>query len=227
MRVRVFIDFWNFSLELRRQDDTFRVNWLPVGKLLSAEAAKVVDANASHSYEAMHVYGSYDPNKESDVKFRSWFSNWLDKRPGVHAVMLPRQKKKGYPKCPACHSEVTHCVSCAADMRGTEEKGIDSTIVKDMISLAWEDAYDVAVLVSADRDFVPVAEFLQTKGIKVIHGCFPPKGSELSQKCWGNFNITNLMPQFRMETQAAAPARARAPAAGEVAVPLAPESGAE
>ena len=34
----------------------------------------------------------------------------------------------------------------------------------------------VAVLVSSDRDFVPVAEFLETRGIKVIRGAFPPKG---------------------------------------------------
>jgi uncharacterized LabA/DUF88 family protein len=136
----------------------------------------------------MHVYGSYDPDKPADASLKNWFSNWLDKQPGVHALLLPRQKKKGYPKCPQCQAEATHCASCAADLRGTEEKGVDTNIVKDMISLAWANAYDVAVLVSADRDFVPVAEFLQTKGIKVIHGAFPPKGSDLSQKCWGNFS---------------------------------------
>ncbi|MCC0004222.1 MAG: NYN domain-containing protein [Methylobacteriaceae bacterium] len=197
IRVRIFIDFWNFSLELRRRDDTFRVDWTPIPQLLTKEAGQRVDASLSASYEGLHVYGSYDPNKPTDVKFRNWFSNWLDKQPGVHTLLLPRQKKKGYPKCPVCHHEATHCVACGADMRGTEEKGIDSNIVKDMISLAWENAYDAAVLVSADRDFVPVAEFLQTKGIKVIHGAFPPRGSELSQKCWANIDLTAIVEQFR------------------------------
>ena len=197
LRVHIFVDFWNFTLELRRQDENFWTNWKPIGALFAAEAAKVVDETARHSYEAMHVYGSYDPSKPADARLRNWFSNWLDKQPGVHAVMLPRQRKRNYPKCPTCHNEATHCVSCGGDMRGTEEKGVDSTIVKDMISLAWQDAYDVAMIVSADRDFVPVAEFLQTKSIKVVHGAFPPKGSELTQKCWGNLNITNLMGQFR------------------------------
>jgi uncharacterized LabA/DUF88 family protein len=82
-------------------------------------------------------------------------------------------------------------------MRGTEEKGVDTRIVTDMISLAWSNSYDVAVLVSADRDFVPVADFLQSKGIKVVHGAFPPKGSHLSQKCWGHLRIPALMPQFK------------------------------
>lgn len=74
-------------------------------------------------------------------------------------------------------------------------------------SLAWSKAYDVAVLVSADRDFVPVAEFLQNEGLKVVHGCFPPKGSHLSQKCWGNLNLTKLMPAFQLAAKSA-PAQA-------------------
>ena len=51
-------------------------------------------------------------------------------------------------------------------MRGTEEKGVDVRMATDMISLAWADNYDTAVLVSLDRDFVPVAEFLETRGIE-------------------------------------------------------------
>ena len=84
-------------------------------------------------------------------------------------------------------------------MRGTEEKGVDTRIIADMISLAWANAYDIAVLVSADRDFVPVAEFLQTKGFKVIHGAFPPKGNFLSQKCWASMDVRKLMPAFKRQ----------------------------
>ena len=84
-------------------------------------------------------------------------------------------------------------------MRGTEEKGVDVRMATDMISLAWVDNYDIAVLVSSDKDFVPVAEFLQTRGIKVIHGAFPPKGAQLTQKCWGSINIRLLREDFRLE----------------------------
>ena len=83
-------------------------------------------------------------------------------------------------------------------MRGTEEKGVDVRMATDMISLAWVDNYDIAVLVSSDRDFVPVAEFLQTRGIKVIHGAFPPKGAQLTRKCWGSINIVSLRNGFRL-----------------------------
>ncbi len=145
----------------------------------------------------MHVYGSFDPAKSNDAKLRNWFTNTLDKMPGVHVVLLERQKKKGYAKCPDCQEEAKKCPKCGHDMRGTEEKGVDTRIVTDMISLAWSNSYDVAVLVSADRDFVPVAEFLQSKGIKVVHGAFPPKGSHLSQKCWASIKLPKLMKRFQ------------------------------
>ncbi|WP_413989357.1 NYN domain-containing protein [Labrys okinawensis] len=197
LRVRIFVDWWNFSLSLKRKDSNFNTDWRPIGPLLASEAGKMVDPSAPAIFEGMHVYGSFDPNKPNDVRLRNWFTNKLDKMPGTHVVLLARQKKKGYPKCPQCQAEATHCHACGADMRGTEEKGVDTRIVADMISLAWAQAYDVAVLVSADRDFVPVAEFLQTKGIKVVHGAFPPNGSHLSQKCWANIDISKLMAQFK------------------------------
>lgn len=50
-------------------------------------------------------------------------------------------------------------------MRGTEEKGIDVRMAADMIKLVWVNNYDVAGLVSSDADFVPVAEFLETRGM--------------------------------------------------------------
>ncbi len=59
------------------------------------------------------------------------------------------------------------------------------------------DNYDIAVLVSSDRDFVPVAEFLETRGVKVIHGAFPPMGSQLTARCWGSVNVPRLREKFR------------------------------
>lgn len=67
----------------------------------------------------------------------------------------------------------------------------------DMISLAWIDNYDIAVLVSSDQDFVPLAEFLQARGLEVIHGAFPPAGAQLTQRCWESVDIPGLRENFR------------------------------
>jgi uncharacterized LabA/DUF88 family protein len=145
----------------------------------------------------MNIYGSYDDRSGKDAGLKKWALTVLDTFPGVQVSMVQRQKKRSGPKCPKCHEVVDNCPACGSDMRGTEEKGVDTRIVTDMISLAWEQSYDVAVLVSADRDFVPVAEYLQTKGVKVIHGAFPPNGAFLTQKCWGSISMPGLREQFR------------------------------
>ena len=192
-KIRIFVDFWNFSLSLRRQDENFKIDWQKVAPALTSEAERVVGMTGAHVFEAMHVYGSYDPAKPDDAKFKNWYSTWLDRQTGVHTVLLERQRKKNFPKCPVCQAEAKQCRSCGSDLRGTEEKGVDTRIATDMISLAWSNSYDTAVLVSSDRDFVPVADFLQTRGIKVIHAGFPPLGSQLQQRCWGNFSVTDIM----------------------------------
>jgi len=81
-------------------------------------------------------------------------------------------------------------------MRGTHEKGVDTLIVTDMIRLAWENAYDVGILASTDTDFVPVVQFLQAKGIKIIHATFPPLGSHLTQVSWSSISIPSILEQL-------------------------------
>ena len=179
-----------------------------MGSFSRSNAGRLIDATAQPSFEGMHVYGSFDPAKPQNPKLRHWFANTLDKLPGRPvALLLERQRKMSYPCCPACQGEAQKCAYCGADLRGTEEKGVDTRVVTDSMSLAWANAYDAAVLVSADRDFVPVAEFLQTRGLKLVHGAFPPSGNHLSQKCWGHLNLVKLMPSFQKASAAVAQSR--------------------
>lgn len=67
-----------------------------------------------------------------------------------------------------------------------------------MIRLAWEDAYDIAVLVSSGSDFVPAAEFLDLHGYKVIQGGFPPAGAQLATACWASFDLFTDRQEFQL-----------------------------
>ena len=182
---------------MREVEEAFRTDWSKLGPVLAQAASTLVDAAATGTYQGLNFYGSYDPASERDRGLRSRATTVVDTFPGVSVSIVPRQKKRSPPRCPACHGAVAQCPACNADMRGTEEKGVDVRMATDMISLAWVDNYDIAVLVSSDRDFVPVAEFLETRGIKVIHGAFPPKGSQLMRKCWGSIDIAKLRNDFR------------------------------
>ena len=197
IRVRVFVDFWNFQLTMNRLVPGFYIDWHRLGQVLAEEAIRVVDATAPIAYQGMNVYGSHDPSSEKDQRLLNWASNTLNRFPGVHVTMLERQRKSRGPVCPACHLEVATCPQCHSNMRGMEEKGVDTRIATDMIKLAWADNYDVAVLLSSDRDFVPVVDFLSSRGVKVIHGAFPPQGAALTQACWGNVRILQVAERFR------------------------------
>lgn len=197
-RARVFVDFWNFTLSMRDVDANFRTDWAKLGPVLAAMAVDRIDDRIPCEYQGLNFYGSYDPASNADRNLFRWATTKVDTFPGVSVSIVRRQKKRSPPRCPACHDEVATCPSCGADMRGTEEKGVDVRMATDMIRLAWADNYDVAVLVSSDKDFVPVAEFLETKGIKVIHGAFRPRGAELTRKCWGWIDVAGSREDFRL-----------------------------
>lgn len=193
-RVRIFVDFWNFSLSLRSIDHHYKIDWRKLGAVLTKEAERQIEPAGRAEYQGMNRYGSY--HGENDRKLYEWATRVLDTYPGVHVSMRRRQRKRNPPVCPTCNAKVPNCPECGADMRGTEEKGVDTSIVTDMISLAWEDNYDVAVLVSADKDYIPVVEFLERKGKKVLHGAFPPMGAEVTRKCWGSINLMKERGKF-------------------------------
>jgi hypothetical protein len=197
-RVHVFVDFWNFHLTLKKVDEPFSADFKALGPVLVKAAMELVDKGVEAEYAGMGIYMSTNERSEAEAGLRRWATQVLDRFPGVNVTMIPRVKEVQGPKCPTCHEVVHKCPECSADMRGTEEKGVDVRIATDMIMLAWVDSYDIAVLVSSDSDFVPVAEFLQTKGKKVIHGQLPPRGALLSQRCWGSIDIIKLREKFRL-----------------------------
>jgi hypothetical protein len=188
-RVRIFVDFWNFTIALGNWRSGFQLDWKKFGPWVAKKAGDVAQIADPVSFGGLHVYMSYDPNKpDGDAKLKNWAVSTLDHFPGVQVKLLER-KVKSAPKCPYCQTRVDRCASCGRSMKGTVEKGVDTALVTDMIRLAWEDAYDLAVLISSDRDFIPAVEFLNQKGRRVINAYFPPRGAELAAKCWGNVHL--------------------------------------
>lgn len=195
-RVSVFVDYWNYTLSMTNLEAGFPFDWKALPQIMVHEASAMLGDSIRCSFQSMHVFGSYDPGASHD-KTKRWVDNTLSRFPGTHVYFVPRQKKRCGPKCPLCYTIHETCPACGQSLRGTEEKGVDTHLATTMIKLAWEAAYDVAVLISSDRDFVPVVRFLQNKGIRIIHASFPPLGSDLSRECWGNIDIRKIMNQLR------------------------------
>ena len=190
-RVRVFVDYWNLQLGAREKlKRNFKPDWKRIPQWLGTDAVRLAigDPNLPLRLDGLSCYMSYNPASEADRKFKTWASNFLDRVPSVQVICKER-KPKYAPQCQACHQAIETCPSCGEAMAGTVEKGVDVAIATDMIRLAWEESYDYAVLVSSDADYVPAVEFLNSKGRRVIHVGFPPKGMNLAKTCWASLDM--------------------------------------
>lgn len=193
--IKIFIDFWNYELSMKGVDPEFRTDWFSIAHPLIDEVESLMTPPHGVMNFGVHVYGSYHPVTETAMN--RWATNTLARIPSFSASFTTRQKKKKGAVCPVCHAECEKCPICGESMLGYGEKGVDTRLAIDMVKFAWEDAYDVAVLVSADRDFKPVIELLNAKGKQIIHGAFPPNGMVLTNACWGRIDIPSLREQFR------------------------------
>lgn len=188
--IRIFIDFWNLQLSIRDIDNRYRLDWKKISPLLVAETETLLGEQLR--FVGTTVYMSYS-NSPADSNLRNWSINTLDRFPGISVVRKQRQIKRP-PACPICHTSVNVCPHCNGSMQGTVEKGIDTAIVTDMVRLAWEKAWNVAILVSSDKDFIPAVDFLSSKGYRVINAHFPPAGIHLSRTCWGSIDLKPHLP---------------------------------
>lgn len=191
-RVRLFIDFWNFTLGIRNFDPDYRVNWEEMPNILVSQAVPTIPS----SYEGACVYASINPKSRKDLGLKDFLLNTVNKMPGYEIKIFERKAKKN-PICQNCHAEIKICPSCKSLLDRTVEKGVDTAIVTDMLQHAWDNTYDVGVLMSGDRDFIPAVQFLNRKGKKIVHASFTNLGQELANECWKQINLRKFSSQLK------------------------------
>jgi uncharacterized LabA/DUF88 family protein len=199
-RVRLFVDFWNFQLSWNdHMPQPARCDWPRLPARFVAEAQKAItDAGISETLqlEETRVYASYNPSRPEDVSLKNWLSNFIDRQPSFRVFAAERKDKPAKFFCRECHQEFTVCPSCQRPLVSSREKGIDTAIVTDLLSLAWEGAYDLAILVSSDADMIPCVERVQEKGLKVINATWPNRGFDLAKSSWASFGIMPIAGQL-------------------------------
>ncbi len=81
-------------------------------------------------------------------------------------------------------------------------KGDDIHLATDMISLAYENVYDTAVLVSGDGDFEPAIKQAQKLGKKVENAYFEVSRSDfLRVICNSSTNLSRIIPKCLKENK--------------------------
>jgi uncharacterized LabA/DUF88 family protein len=197
LKTRIFIDFWNFQLNWNgRAPSGVRLDWTVVPPVFLAEAEKLlskVGQGGSATLEETLVHASVNPSTEVGRNLRGWLTSFLDHQPSFNVRIRERKSRKFIVHCNSCDQEHSTCPACGADLRRAAEKGVDSAIVTDLLSLAVESAFDLAVLVSSDADLIPAVEWVQDRGLKVINATWSGYGYELARTCWGSFPIDSVI----------------------------------
>lgn len=134
-RVIVFWDYSNFDIALRRLDRRFPATTnFSYGKFVEAIVGP---------HDLIKVYFACSMDKDCGDGLRDFF-HWVDQQPFFYVKAFERWRRED-------------------DGRMTE-KQVDVYLATQMVALAYEDAYDVAILLSGDSDFVPAVELAQQKG---------------------------------------------------------------
>lgn len=193
-KTRIFIDFWNFQLNWNDRAHGDNIDWTTVPRVLIDEAKKKLEAagiTEALALEETLVYASYNPKTEGNL--RNWLEGWLNRQPSFNVKTRERKSKKRKVHCSACSKDTDTC-ACGEPFRWAPEKGVDTAIVTDLLSLAGEQAYDVAILLSSDADHIPAVEWIQARGRKVINATWANHGFDLKRTCWAETELDGLMP---------------------------------
>jgi len=200
MRTRIFLDFWNFQLNWNKRFGTLgKVDWPKVSHVLIRESQRVISSagiTTAVLYEETRVYASYNPEEAKDRKLKGWLKSWLNRQPGYVVFVRERKARQKPVHCRSCGEDTHNCPHCGKPFVRAGEKGVDTAMCTDLLSLAWENAYDVAILVSSDADFVPAIQRLQEKKFKIINAAWDKAGFDLAQTCWASITLDSLATQL-------------------------------
>jgi NYN domain len=192
-RTRVFIDFWNFTLNWRDRADGERIDWPSVPRVLLDEGRKkleIAGITEELRLEETLVYASYN---SADTKLKGWLDSFLDRQPSFNVKARERKSKRRNIHCSSCGADTEKCEACGEPLMWAPEKGVDTAIVTDLLALAGEDAYDVAILLSSDADHIPAVEWIQARGRKIINATWANHGFDLKKSSWAEIELDAVM----------------------------------
>src|SRR5258708_3687166 len=181
MKVVIFFDGQNFYRSLQRYDDSLRVDY---DRLATWITQQVGGPNALFSGAYYYVGLSADAPAVVEG-----FLEGLELRPGYSVKREPRVRRSG--RCPHCGVEYEY----------TTEKRVDTRLVADLLQHAASGAFDAAVLVSGDDDFVPAVEAVNALGKQVWVATWSAEelSTDLRVRCFGQIRLSDGIAAFRVE----------------------------
>lgn len=204
MRTKIFVDFWNLQLDWNKlvgkapDGQPIRIPWkLTLPQVLCDSISTKLSEKAT--FASVHVYASVDPDGDAGLRK---FLNVMKSFPGYSVLVKERKARDKGIFCKECRETIEVCPHCDSRLKRTVEKGIDTAIITDMIQMAVDDLYDIAVLASQDADMCAAVDFIQQRtNKKIFNLCFPQKGVQLRNSCWDHIKITELLADLGVESR--------------------------
>lgn len=193
--VKLFVDFWNFTLRWNEQmnpDDPnaprVRLGWVRLPEVLINElGVKFGDAN-EFTYRGTSIFASVDPRSGSKDEGLKRYLYYLGQQAGFQVDVRNRKPKKA--ECPHCKEQIERMV----------EKGVDASVVTALYEGAINNSYDVALLLSNDTDHVPAIGTIQDRLNKqIVHVGFKRGGSEIRTACWTHILLDGNLAESLIE----------------------------
>ena len=199
-RVRLFVDFWNFQIcwmEFHKNTGTgaVQIPWKDLPSVLTAEVSKGQPAK----FTGAHVYASINAASQKDRRLNGWLHHTLASFPGFSVDVRERKQRNRPVRCQmeTCKASITNCPSCNTPLQAAGEKRGRCPIITDLLTLAFDDNYDIAILISGDADHAPAVRYIQKKTDKqVIQAFFKSHGDELRNACWDHIFFDEILGKF-------------------------------
>src|SRR5437773_4921049 len=181
MNVKIFFDGQNFYRALLRYDESLRVDYDRLATWIT-QAVGAPSAVFCGAYYYVGISADAPPLVEGFLK-------GLELRPGYFVRREPRVRRAG------------RCPSCGVDYEYTTEKRVDTRLVAELIQYAANGAFDAAVLVSGDDDFVPAVEAVNALGKQVWVATWSAEelSSDLRVRCFGQIGLSEGIPAFKVD----------------------------
>ena len=181
MKILIFIDGQNFYRSLLRYNETLRVDY---DRLKDWIVQAIGGPNAV--FGGAYYYVGVSPGAPATVEA---FLKGLELRPGYFVRREGRVRRTG------------RCNLCGGDYEYTTEKRVDTRLVADLIHFAANGAYDAAVLVSGDDDFVPAVEAVNALGKQVWVATWSAEelSTDLRVRCFGHIHLSDGVNAFRAD----------------------------
>jgi uncharacterized LabA/DUF88 family protein len=175
-RLKIFVDFWNVVVNARNISKNIDVDvrWDRLVDQVVAETSSGHSDETAGELAGCYIFGSYS---KSSPKEKTFVEHTLDEfggKQGLYFEFKERIKKET--------SDL--CNKCGAAIDKTSESGVDVLLTVEMVKHAAMREHDYLALISSDRDYIPLLEYLKDQGQRVLHAATDTPNREMRSLTW-------------------------------------------